>query len=57
MFCRPAEQCLAFVLDWPRAELHARIDRRVCEMFAAGLVDEVPKPFGDKPPLRKGDGR
>ena len=30
-----------FVLDWPKAELHARIDRRVEAMFAAGLVDEV----------------
>src|SRR5262249_20213547 len=28
-------------LDPPRAELHRRIDRRVDEMFAAGLVDEV----------------
>jgi tRNA dimethylallyltransferase len=38
---RPARQCRVFVLDWPRAELHARIDARVCAMFAAGLVDEV----------------
>jgi tRNA dimethylallyltransferase len=28
-------------LDVPRAELYARIDRRVAAMFAAGLVDEV----------------
>jgi tRNA dimethylallyltransferase len=28
-------------LDVPRAELHARIDRRVEAMFAAGLVEEV----------------
>jgi tRNA dimethylallyltransferase len=28
-------------LDLPRDELYARIDRRVEEMFAAGLVDEV----------------
>ncbi len=28
-------------LDWPRAELYARINRRVDEMFAAGLVEEV----------------
>jgi tRNA dimethylallyltransferase len=38
---RPAAECRVFVLDWPRAELHARIDRRVESMFAAGLVDEV----------------
>jgi tRNA dimethylallyltransferase len=30
-----------FVLDWPKAELHARIAGRVAAMFAAGLVDEV----------------
>ncbi len=28
-------------LDLPRAELYARIERRVEAMFAAGLVDEV----------------
>ena len=38
---RPAAECRVFVLDWPRAELHARIERRVREMFAAGLVEEV----------------
>ena len=38
---RPADECRVFVLDWPKAELHARIERRVDEMFAAGLVDEV----------------
>lgn len=38
---RPAEACRVFVLDWPTAQLNARIDRRVDEMFAAGLVDEV----------------
>jgi tRNA dimethylallyltransferase len=31
----------AFWLDVPRAELYARINRRVEEMFAAGLVEEV----------------
>jgi tRNA dimethylallyltransferase len=36
-----AESCRVFVLDWPREELGARIDRRVEQMFAAGLVDEV----------------
>jgi tRNA dimethylallyltransferase len=38
---QPAHQCRVFVLDWPREVLNARIDRRVEEMFAAGLVDEV----------------
>ena len=38
---RPAEACRVFVLDWPRAELNGRIERRVEAMFAAGLVDEV----------------
>jgi tRNA dimethylallyltransferase len=37
----PAEQCRVFVLDWPRAELHRRINARVERMFAEGLVDEV----------------
>ena len=31
----------SFWLDLPRDELYARINRRVEEMFAAGLVDEV----------------
>lgn len=30
-----------FVLDWPRSELHRRINRRVQNMFAEGLLDEV----------------
>lgn len=38
---RPAEQCLVFVLDWPRAALYARVNQRVEWMFAEGLVDEV----------------
>ncbi len=38
---RAANECCVFVLDWPRAELYARIDRRVDQMFDAGLVDEV----------------
>jgi tRNA dimethylallyltransferase len=37
----PADQCRVFVLDWPRAELYRRIDVRVEQMFATGLVDEV----------------
>ncbi len=38
---RPAEQCKVFVLQWPRDELHRRIELRVDQMFVAGLVDEV----------------
>lgn len=38
---RPAEACRVFLLSWSRPLLHARIERRVEEMFAAGLVDEV----------------
>ena len=38
---RPADQCRVFVLDWPREQLYRRIDQRVEQMFAAGLVDEV----------------
>lgn len=38
---RPAEQCKVFVLQWPRNELHRRIEQRVGQMFADGLVDEV----------------
>jgi tRNA dimethylallyltransferase len=38
---RAAADCRVFVLDWPREELYGRIDRRVEEMFSAGLVEEV----------------
>lgn len=38
---RAAEKCKVFVLHWPRAQLHARIDARVEAMFAAGLVAET----------------
>lgn len=38
---RPAATAKVFVLTWPREELHRRIDARVEQMFAAGLVDEV----------------
>ena len=49
----PAEACRAFVLDWPATELNARINRRVDEMFAAGLVEEV-RGLLDRPhPLSK----
>ncbi len=38
---RPANECRVFVLNWPRRDLHARINRRVDEMFEGGLIDEV----------------
>jgi tRNA dimethylallyltransferase len=38
---RAAAECRVFSLDWPRAELNRRIDKRVEAMFASGLVDEV----------------
>lgn len=38
---RPAAEVKVFVLSWPREELHRRIDARVEQMFAAGLVEEV----------------
>ena len=38
---RPASAVKVFVLAWPRDELHRRIDARVDQMFAAGLVEEV----------------
>jgi tRNA dimethylallyltransferase len=37
----PASAARVFVLSWPRDELHLRIDARVEQMFAAGLVEEV----------------
>jgi tRNA dimethylallyltransferase len=37
----PAFRAKVFVLLWPREELHRRIDARVEQMFAVGLVDEV----------------
>jgi tRNA dimethylallyltransferase len=38
---RPASAVKVFVLSWSREELHRRIDARVEQMFAAGLVEEV----------------
>jgi tRNA dimethylallyltransferase len=38
---QPASAVKVFVLSWPREELHRRIDARVEQMFAAGLVEEV----------------
>src|SRR5439155_18518558 len=38
---RPASAVKVFALSWPREELHRRIDARVEQMFASGLVEEV----------------
>jgi len=48
-----ADSCRVFVLDWPKGELYARIDRRVDAMFAAGLVDEVRALLARGEPLSK----
>lgn len=37
----PRYPYVAVAIDYPREELYSRIDRRVDEMFALGLVDEV----------------
>ncbi len=37
----PADRCRVFSIRYPRAELHARIQRRVQAMFDRGLVAEV----------------
>ena len=38
---RPATAAKVFVLSWPRETLHRRIEARVEQMFAMGLVEEV----------------
>ncbi|HMP04631.1 MAG TPA: tRNA (adenosine(37)-N6)-dimethylallyltransferase MiaA [Gemmatales bacterium] len=44
-----------FWLDWPRSDLHDRINRRVETMFAAGLVDECRRLVElDRPLARRG---
>lgn len=40
-FAADRYDAVLFALDPPRAELHARIDARVSEMFAGGLLDEA----------------
>lgn len=37
----PAGDCRVFVLNWPRPEIHRRIEERVDRMFEGGLIDEV----------------
>ncbi len=49
----PADACRVFVIDRPKEELLARIDRRVDSMFAAGLVDEVRRLLADPRGLSK----
>jgi len=48
-----ADRCHVFVLDWPRDELQARIDRRVGEMFKNKLIDEVRALLADPQPPGK----
>jgi tRNA dimethylallyltransferase len=50
---RAAEDCRVFVLDWPKEELHSRIEQRVQEMFSAGLVEEVHGLLADPVPLSR----
>jgi tRNA dimethylallyltransferase len=50
---RPAAECRVFVLDRPREEIHARADRRVDEMFAAGLIDEARRLLALPQPLSR----
>ena len=38
---RSAAECRVFVLDWPRDQLHARINVRCEAMYSSGLLDEV----------------
>ena len=48
----PAPPSVAvFALDRPRPEVHARINRRVEQMFADGLVDEVRGLLAEDPPI------
>lgn len=50
---RPADACRVYALQWPRAELFGRIDARVDEMFAAGLVEEVHELSSRSQPLSR----
>jgi tRNA dimethylallyltransferase len=50
---RPADACRVFVLSWPRHVLYARIERRVEQMFAAGLVEEVRRLLARPEPLSR----
>ena len=50
---RSAADCRVFVLDWPKPQLYARIERRVEEMFADGLVDEVRRLLAGPKPMSR----
>ena len=45
------------MLDWPREQLHRRIDERVEAMFAAGLVAEVRRLLAAGTPLSRTAGQ
>jgi tRNA dimethylallyltransferase len=50
---RSAAECRVFVLDWGRDALCRRIDRRVDQMFAEGLVEEVRHLLAGSEPLSR----
>jgi len=54
---RSAEECRIFTLQWPRAELYARINARVEAMFAEGLVDECRALVADERTLGRTAGQ
>lgn len=49
----PASQANVYALHWPRQILHQRIEQRVDQMFAGGLVDEVVAIRRDFPQLSR----
>ena len=49
--CPAPAHVAVFALDRPRPEVHARINRRVEQMFADGLVDEVRGLLAEDPPI------
>jgi tRNA dimethylallyltransferase len=52
-----ASACRVYVLNWPREQLHARIDARVDAMFAAGWIDEVRRLVATGQPLGRTAGQ
>lgn len=50
---RSAEACRVFVLNWDRATIYNRINRRVDRMFEIGLLDEVKQLRTDFPKLSR----
>ena len=49
----PPSECCAYWMRWPRHELHERINRRVQQMFDAGLVAEVNELLQQYAPLSR----